>query len=186
MRWERLFDDLEGELAAAEAAERYAEVAERSRLELGQVTWTDRLAATEGPVRLDVRGAGGLLGRVSTVGDGWLVLQGPPIALVATGAVLAVEGLGRDARPAAVHDVARRLSLSSALRRLARDRSPVHVTLVDGRRLVGTVDAVAADHLDLAEHPVDVPRRARAVTRVRSVPMASLAVLTPSAATTLD
>lgn len=185
VRWERLFDDLEGELAGARAAERSAEVAERSRVELGQVLLLDRFAACGGPVQLDVLGAGPLLGRVGGVGDGWLLVQGTATALVPVGAVVSAQGLGRQSRAATMFDVSRRLSLASALRRVARDRSPVRLTLRDGRRLTGTVDAVAGDHLDLAEHAADEPRRAAAVTRVRSVPFAALAVLEPAGPTTL-
>lgn len=185
VRWEKLFDDLEAELEAAEVAQRHAEAAERSQIELGEVRLVDRLAACQGLVQLDVLGAGRLRGDVAAVGDGWLLLQGPPYALVSVAAVLAVEGLHRAARVPAECTVSRQLSFAFALRRLARDRTPVQVTLLDGRAVVGTVDVVAADHLDLAEHAADEPRRAGAVTRVRSLPFVALAVLTPIGPTTL-
>ena len=45
MRWEGLFDDLEGQLAAEQRRERDDEVAERTRRERALVTLASRLAA---------------------------------------------------------------------------------------------------------------------------------------------
>jgi hypothetical protein len=51
----------------------------------------------------------------------------------------------------------------------------VAVSLVgDGPRLVGTIDAVGADHLDLAEHPEGLPRRRENVRTVATVPFAAV------------
>jgi hypothetical protein len=185
VRWEELFADLEGELAAAEVAQRQAEVAERTRVELGQVGWVDRLAASRGPVRLELLGGVAVEGEATVVGDGWAVLTARPTAprvvLVRLDAAVSVEGVARGARAAGRAEVTRRLSFAAALRRVARDRSVVALTLVDGRRLVGTLDAVFADHAELAEHPADEPRRPRGVSRVLTVPLASLASVAPVA-----
>ena len=73
MRWEALFADLEGQLAAEQRRERDDEVAERTRRERALVTLPARLAAAVGaPVRIslvgglqvdgDLRGPGGGLG----------------------------------------------------------------------------------------------------------------------------
>jgi hypothetical protein len=40
--------------------------------------------------------------------------------------------------------------------------------------LTGTIDAVGQDALDLAEHPLDLPRRAEHVTDVRVVPFPAI------------
>ena len=90
-------------------------------------------------------------------------------------AVLGVTGVG--ARTAAPDDgpVAKRLDLRWALRGLARDRTSVALGLVDGSLVTGTLDRVAADHLDLAEHGLGEARRASAVRQVRLVPLAAIA-----------
>jgi hypothetical protein len=64
-----------------------------------------------------------------------------------------------------------------ALRVLSRDRAVVDVVDLDGQRLVGTIDAIGADTLDLAEHAPDLPRRAENVVAVRTVPLAALALV---------
>jgi hypothetical protein len=51
----------------------------------------------------------------------------------------------------------------------------VVVSLVgDGPRLLGTIDGVGADHLDLAEHLEGLPRRRENVRAVATVPFAAL------------
>jgi hypothetical protein len=183
VRWERLFDDLEAQLEAASAAELSAEVAERTRHELSRLTLADRLVAWVGqPVVLDLLGGGSVAGDLERAAEEWVVVRrGPVPALVPLTAVVGVGGLGVPAAPAGDQiGVLRRLRLASALRAVARDRSQVHVTLVDGRAVTGTVDAVGADHLDLAEHPADEPRRPAAVRRVRTFPFAALGVLRPA------
>ena len=178
VRWERLFADLESELASRHGAEQAAETAERSRFELGEVRLADRLAGAERPVRVQVCGGGAYTGRVRAVGDGWCVLAEEAVTLVPLTAVTSVEGLGRVARLPVVDGVTRRLTLAAALRRIARDRSSVRLQLTDGRQLTGTLDAVAADHVELSEHGPDDARRPGAVQRVRCVPFAALAAVT--------
>jgi hypothetical protein len=182
VRWERLFEDLEAQLAAAGAAELAGEVAERTRYEQARVALSDRLMAGVGEqIALDLLGGATVAGRLERAAEQWVVVrQGPLPALVPLTSVVAVTGLGLPAATAGRTDLLRRLSLGAALRAVARDRSLVHVELVDGRALTGTVDAVAADHLDLAEHPADEPRRATAVLRVRTLPFGAVAVLRPA------
>ena len=74
-----------------------------------------------------------------------------------------------------------RLDLRRALRGLARDRAWVQMVLDEGSVLVGTVDRVGADYVELAEHPADVPRRAEVVHGVRAVVIAAVAVVRTSA-----
>ena len=175
MRWEQLFADLEAQAARHEAAAEVAEAASRSRAEHGQVRLADRLRGALGQqLSLSCRGVGELAGRLLDVGGDWLLLadqQGREV-LVAAGAVAAVAGLGAGTAPSSPEGaVARRLDLRRAVRGLARDRAAVTVLLIDGSTLVGTVDRVGADSLELAEHPLDQPRRRGAVTSVRAVPL---------------
>jgi hypothetical protein len=98
--------------------------------------------------------------------------------LVALSTVRTVAGLGRATAPAAdAGQVRARLDLRRALRGLARDRSVVQVVLDDGAVYVGTVDGVGADHVELAEHAADQPRRAAAVRGVRAIALPAVAVV---------
>ncbi|MGY1844197.1 hypothetical protein [Modestobacter sp. SYSU DS0875] len=177
MRWEQLFADLEAQAAEQEAAELDAEAASRSRAELGRVQLADRLRGAVGTeVALACAGVGELAGRLVEVGVDWLLLTDVQQRelLVATRAVRAVSGL--TAVTVAIPDAGApsRLDLRRALRGLARDRATVQCLLDDGSVFAGTVDRVGADHLELAEHAVDRPRRRGAVSGVRAVVLAAV------------
>jgi hypothetical protein len=181
VRWEDLFADLESQADAAEAAELAAEVAERTRHEVGRLRLVDRLRAAPGAtVVVRVRGAGALAGRVVDVGADWALLeeQDGRAALVPLREVLALSGVGvRSAPPGSEGAVEQRLDLRYALRRLVRDRAALEVVLVDGTVVAGTLDRVAADHVDLAQHAPGEARRARAVQQVLVIPLSALALL---------
>lgn len=183
MRWQQLFDDLEGQYDAARAAELAGEVAERTRREVARLLLVDRLRAAEGaPLAVTIPGAGVVRGRLLDAGVDWLLLDegGGREALVPLQAVLGVTGAGL--RSAAPDDgpVAKRLDLRWALRGLARSRAGVALGLLDGSVVTGTLDRVAADHLDLAEHGPGEARRAGAVRQVRLVPLGALALVRSS------
>jgi hypothetical protein len=181
MRWEQLFADLEAQAAEQESAAELAEESSRARAEQGRVLLADRLrGAVDRELTLSCRGAGDLAGRLVDVGVDWVLLVDGQAreVLVAAGAVTAVAGLVAGTAPAVERgEVARRLDLRRALRGLARDRAPVSCLLEDGGVLGGTVDRVGADFLELAEHPVDAPRRRGAVTAVRAVPLRAVAAV---------
>ena len=181
MRWQQLFADLEAQFDEAAAASERADESSRARAEMGAVRLADRLRGALGhPVTLRCRGAGQLSGTLADVGADWLLLEedGGREALVASAAVLAAGGLGRQTAPSEEAGPVRgRLDLRRAIRALARDRAAVQVLLEDGGSLSGTVDRVGADHLELAEHGADQPRRAEAVQGVRAVALDGIAVV---------
>ena len=180
MRWEGLFADLEGRLVAGERRELDDEVAERTRRERALVELASRLvAATGSSLRLTLVGGAPLEGELLDVGAGWLLLRHDGRAgevLVPLASVASLTALGRESVPAG--RVARRFALGAALRALSRDRATVGVTLLGGGPvLVGTIDAVGADHLDLAEHAEGLPRRRENVRGVTTVPFGALLVV---------
>jgi len=181
VRWEALFDDLEAQLEAAEAAEQAGEVADRVRIESGRVRTLDRLAAARGhALAVGVHGAGPQRGTLVDAGVDWLLLDegaGREL-LVPVAAVLGITGLGTGTGvPGSEGAVGRRLDLRWALRGLARERVGVAVTVLDGTVVTGTVDRVGADDLELAEHGAGEPRRAAAVRGVRLIPIPALALV---------
>jgi hypothetical protein len=181
MRWQQLFDDLQSQFDAQEAAAEQAESASRARVEVGAVRLADRLAgALEFPVVLGVRGAGQVAGVLAGVGPDWVLLAGEQERehLVALAAVRTVAGLGRrTAAPEPAGAVRARLDLRRVLRGLARDRSAVQLVSDDGGALTGTLDRVGADYVELAVHPSDEPRRRESVQEVRAVVIGAVAVV---------
>jgi len=185
-RWEALFRDLDAQFEAAEAAELAAEVADRTRREIALVRLGDRLrAALGGNLTIGVSGGEVLSGALLTVGPDWLLLGAGPggspdgrDTVVVLSAVQSLTGLGaRFLPPETEGRVAARLDVRHALRALARSRVAVRVLLRDGSVVVGTLDRIGADHLDLAEHDAGEARRSGAVRRVRTVPLAALAAV---------
>ncbi len=174
MRWDALFDDLEAQLDREQAAEHWAEVAERSRAEFGRIALADRLRAHVGQqLTLRLRNGDQVSGAVDDVAAEWLALtQRAAQVLVPIEAVSSVGGLSRAVSPEP-GVVLRRLGLRHALRALARDRAPVRLTLAGGA-VTGTIDRVGADHIDVAEHPVGEARRPGAVRQVVTIRLAAL------------
>ena len=150
MRWDALFADMELQLEAAERQERADEVAEITRAERAAVGLVDRLRGGVGTsVTLGLRDGAAVHGELTDAGSAWvLVSDGGRELLVPTQAVVTVAGLDGTVAPDA-GVVARRLGLGHALRAIARDRSLVQVHAGGGVHQ-GRIDAVGADHLELA------------------------------------
>lgn len=181
MRWQALFADLEAQYDAAQAAELAAEVADRTRREAARLRLSDRVAgAVGGQLTVDVWGAGAVRGRLASAGVDWLLLEEATGAevLVPADAVMAVRGLTAWSQsPDSGGVVAGRLDLRYALRGVARNRAGVTVVLRDASVFTGTIDRVGLDFLELAEHPMGEPRRAKAVQDSRAVRLGALALL---------
>ena len=179
MRWERLFADLEAVLAGEATRELDSEVADRTRRERALLGLHDRLAgqARDDPVTLRVAGVGQFQARVADVGADWVLLVRPVERrlLVPFQAVRHVSGLSGRVSPQSV--VAKAFGIGAALRAVSRDRAAVTVCDVDGTTVTGTIDGVGQDCLELAEHPLDLPRRPEHVIDVRVVPFSALAAV---------
>ncbi|MBO1755579.1 hypothetical protein [Allobranchiibius sp. CTAmp26] len=172
MRWSELFADLEAQLAQADQAELDAQVADRTRRERAAVSWTDRAAAALGE-RLTVHTpVGPVRGVLEDLGADWLLLDE---AVLPFSAVLSVAGL--PTRSTDGRGLGRRFGIGVALRGIARDRCAVAVQDVHRGVVVGTVDAVGSDHVEIAEHPADAVRRSAVLTGHRVVPFRAIAVI---------
>jgi hypothetical protein len=177
MRWERLFGDLEAQLLAADEIDVEADVADRTRIEVARLRLIDRLRPAIGS-RLRVQaGSRWLEGALETVGADWLLLtegHGGQV-LVVTAAISQVRGLGAaSTAPGSEGAVAARLGLRGALRGLARDRTPVQLSMTSGEVVEGTIDRVGSDFVEVASHPVDELRRPGAVRSLVTVPVWAL------------
>jgi hypothetical protein len=154
MSWEHdlfaLFDDLEGQAAAAWEADREAELADRARTEYGAVTLASRLMASRGnEVALDLPQVGRVEGRLSRVGEEWCLLSGARQDwIVPLAAVSAVRGASDRSVPDVAWSPIDRLGLRAALRRLADSGARCLLHLADGARHEAYVHRVGADFLE--------------------------------------
>lgn len=149
MRWEALFEDLQGQLEAAERAEDDELVAQLTEAEMGGTTLADRLRARLGAdVRLRLRSGTDVTGTVLDAAPQWLLLRDAQEHrhLVPTEAVQAAWPLGPVAPDAGT--VERRLRVTHVLRALAREGAPVRVSC-DAGDYTGWLTRVGADHVDV-------------------------------------
>jgi hypothetical protein len=178
MRWDALFADLEAQAAVLSAAERDAEIADRTRSEVGRLGLIDRLRpAVGGQLMVTCRGQLTLTGRLARVHPEWLLVEEDidREAIVAISAVISIGGLTRlSAAPDSMSAVDARFGLRLALRGIARDRSPGRLYLADGTVIDGTLDRVGADFVEVAVHPAGEPRRRSAVSQTVVLATAAL------------
>lgn len=188
MRWDELFSDLESQLEQELAAERLDLAAEEERLRLGRIVFRDRLLAmSRGGEGIRIAWADGevLRVRVNSVGRDWVAGEAAfgearRTVLVPLGALVAAlpegEQLERGLRVSPEDSgaaLSAQLGLAFVLRDLCRRRAALEVCTALGAHH-GTIDRVSRDHLDLAEHDAETPRRERVVRRVRLVPFGAI------------
>lgn len=199
MRWDNLFDDLEGQLEYERDAEDSDLRAEEERLRLGRLALRGRLVSivaseATGMVRVVLVSGDRLTLRPNAFGRDWLagdLLAGEPRAGSTPGAQQCVVPLTAIAgvllQPPQVDGslapetessarLSDRIGLPFVLRDLCRRRTSIEVQ-TGTERLHGTIDRVGRDHLDLAVHDVGTLRRASEVHEVRILPLAHIVLV---------
>jgi hypothetical protein len=185
MRWDSLFDDLEGQLAREKSLEESDLAAEEERLRLGRLDLRERLiavhaasAGTQYRVAVTVRGGSRLTVHPTSWGRDWMLAdltEGSRsvsciLPLQAIQSVSLTPGQTRDSLVATgaseAPRISDRLGLSFVLRDLCRRRRYVQVESIDSS-VRGTIDRVGRDHLDVAVH--EPPRRTTFVDEIRLV-----------------
>lgn len=186
VHWDRLFEDLEGQLSAEWEAERAALDAESERLRISKLAVLTRLRLLEradAPVTVRLAGGDRQSGRLRAVGADWIAMQpaDAPNALIAPASALtgvethhgAILDTLEDA-PAPADGLRARMTLGFLLRDFARRRLPLRISLGDGDQVHGTIDRAGEDHFDLAIHDAGTARLASNVHAFRIVPFTAV------------
>lgn len=199
MRWDSLFDDLEGQLDSAWSAADIERRAEDERLRIGRLSIRDRLIAygrsstddqsTTRPMKVILRCGRDITIQPRTFGRDWIAADlirqhgsdgAGVIALAAITSILLhpddversiAQGEGTPRGP----QITDRIGLPFVLRDLCRRRTYVTMTTsISSDVIGGTLDRVARDHVDIARHPRGIPRRARDVSQVQVVSLSAI------------
>ncbi|UNK69680.1 hypothetical protein [Microbacterium sp. H1-D42] len=185
MEWQHLFDDLEGQLAAEWEAERAALDAESERLRISKLTLRDRLQAmvgSESTVLLELLSGERWEAPFRVVGADWIGVSASGDARLRIVPLTAICSFGVDhgillasltSAPSDT-DLRGRMSFGFVLRDIARRHTPVTIGMQNGDPLQGSIDRAGADHLDLALHDANEPRRTRGVRGFRSIPFTAV------------
>lgn len=174
-RFDDLLAGIAAEVAAADAAALDADIAEVERAARAEARLLDRLRG-QSRASIEIMGSGQVVGDIAAVGRDVVVLAADEGDwAVAAWGIAAVIELGGGAREPM--SASERLGLASVARAWARQRSVVRVARIGAVPLDGTIDAVGADHLDLAEHDPGEPRRPEAVRRRVTVPLGAIAAI---------
>jgi hypothetical protein len=194
MRWDNLFDDLEGQLEHELSAEEVDLRAEEERLRLARMSLRDRIVAIHESaragqsIRLLLPGGRVIAVTPVTFGRDWfsadLVDESArheqcivPLAAIA-GLLLTRDQVAHSLGAASVAESGRglsgRLGFGFVLRDLCRRRREIDLDLTAHNSQHGTIDRVGRDHLDLAVHEPGTPRRESAVQHLRVVPFAQV------------
>lgn len=198
MRWDNLFDDLEGQLEQELSAEELDVRAEEERLRLARLTIRDRILAVDEAqprgstysFRVFLTDGSVVAVRPVTVGRDWFsadvvddssraaqcIIPVAAIASIALSRDQLSASLSTEAGDARRTPLPARLSLGFVLRDLCRRRSTVELRTQTGS-LRGTIDRVGRDHLDLAVHEAGEPRRDASVSQSRIVPLAQVVLV---------
>ena len=197
MRWDNLFDDLEGQLEQELTAEEVDQKAEEERLRLGRLSLRDRVISlheahgrdSDYALRLALVNGQTVDVRPTTFGRDWfaadVVGSGihsqcivPLIAIASIGLTREQIAVSMDAVPGETsgRSLAARLSLPFVLRDLCRRRSGLEMQTITGI-FYGTIDRVGRDHLDLALHEKDAARRENVVAGYRIVPLTQIVLV---------
>ncbi len=192
VHWDRLFEDLEGQLASEWESERAALDAESERLRISRLELRSRLrvlCASAAPATLDLPGGARVRARLNALGSDWIaatIAQAEESRTTRSTVIvplhalrgltvdhgLLLSSLDEEDDPAPV--LRERMSLGFVLRDLARRRVPVRIVSVDASALHGTIDRAGADHLDLALHDPGEARTASAVHAFQIIPFAAV------------
>lgn len=189
VEWERLFEDLEDQLASGWEAERAALNAESERLRISRLDLRTRahtLSSDGATVSLSLSDASTVGGRIQAVGADWVAIEPASGHALIISPMSSITMWGMDhpsllastAPSVGLSAVRERMTLGFVLRDLARRRVRVTVRVRGGQELAGTIDRAGADHLDLALHDLSEPRRAQAVHGFRIVPFEALLTVT--------
>lgn len=172
-RFDALLAGILAEAEAADVAALDADIADVERAGRAESRLLDRLRH-QGTVVLEVVGAGVVSGHIAAVGRDVVVLAADDGDwAIAPWGIAAVINPGPGARgPGSPSE---RLGLTAVARAWARQRCVVRVLRLGAAPLDGTIDAVGADHLDLAEHDPGEPRHADAVRRLATIPLGAIA-----------
>ncbi|TFC84026.1 hypothetical protein E3T26_06810 [Cryobacterium sp. TMT1-21] len=192
MRWDNLFDDLEGQLEHELNAEETDLRAEEERLRLGRLSLRNRLTGLArasglgaGVLRVVLASGETLTLRPTTFGRDWLAADLLDAGSTGAQCVLplaAVAGVivRRDeipdslvTEPESAVRLVDRIGLPFVLRDLCRRRANIEVHTRSGP-LRGTIDRVGRDHVDLAVHAAGTLRRESEVHQYRIVPITEI------------
>jgi hypothetical protein len=193
VQWDRLFEDLEGQLASEWEAERTALDAESERLRISRLELRARmrtLCHVGGSIVVEIAGGSALSGALEEIGADWVAMTIEPRRGTSLVPMSAIRGVCADhgqllssldpGMPGS--PVRERMTLGFVLRDLARRRIPVTIEDVDGTRRHGTIDRAGADHLDLAVHDAGSPRRAQEVRAFHIIAFSAITRVDLSAA----
>lgn len=196
VHWDRMFEDLEGQLASEWEAERAALSAESERLRISRLELRTRLrtlCAAGAPVTLELAGGQRHPALLRDLGADWLAAEHAPerargrpemsiVPLHAVAGLRMDHGLlltSLEEQPPMEASLRDRMTLGFILRDLARRRVAVRIDLLHGGEVHGTIDRAGADHLDLAVHDPGEARRIGAVHEFRIVPIPAILRLRP-------